>query len=104
VGGYCSAIHTFDSLCEAMISDDIMTPMETESLFGSSTFRLATYVHNPDSFDPTNKCLVATISRGTSPDAQMCLTDEGPQKFLREILWKQCDAIGEWQTQCRSKP
>lgn len=39
---------------EAMITDDIMIPMGTKSLFDMSTFRLATYVHKPDNFDQTN--------------------------------------------------
>jgi nickel-dependent lactate racemase len=47
--------------------------------------------------------IVSACSEGIgSPDyaeAQMCLTDEGPERFLRGIIDKKYAAIDEWQTQ-----
>jgi len=54
-----------------------------------------------------NLIIVSACSEGLgSPEyaeAQMCLTDEGPQKFLQRILGKNYAAIDEWQTEMQVK-
>jgi nickel-dependent lactate racemase len=51
--------------------------------------------------------IVSECSEGIgSPDyaeAQMCLTDEGPDRFLRGIIEKKYAAIDEWQTEMQVK-
>jgi len=51
--------------------------------------------------------IVSECSEGIgSPDyaeAQMCLTDEGPERFLRGILDKKYAAVDEWQTEMQVK-
>jgi len=51
--------------------------------------------------------IVSACSEGIgSPDyaeAQMCLTDEGPGKFLHRIMEKKYAAIDEWQTEMQVK-
>ncbi len=52
----------------AMVTEDIMIPMESKGLFGNTKYRLATYVHKPDDFDSSRKYPVVIISHGTAPD------------------------------------
>ncbi len=51
--------------------------------------------------------IVSACSEGIgSPDyaeAQMCLTDEGPERFLHGIIEKKYAAIDEWQTEMQVK-
>jgi len=52
----------------AVITEDVMVPTEGGSLFGITTYRLATYIHKPDDFDAARKYPVVIISHGTAPD------------------------------------
>src|SRR5208283_4390211 len=36
-------------------------------------------------------------------EAQLCLTDEGPERFLRGIIEKKYAAVDEWQTEMQVK-
>jgi dienelactone hydrolase len=51
-----------------MLTEDIMIPTEGKGLFGTTTYRLATYIHKPDDFDSARKHPVVIISHGTSVD------------------------------------
>lgn len=51
-----------------MQTEDIMVPAQGKGLFGNTTYRLATYIHKPDDFDPAGKYPVVIISHGTAPD------------------------------------
>ncbi len=55
-------------LAFAMLTEDIMIPIESNGLFGSTKYRLATYIHKPDDFDSTRRYPVVIISHGTSVD------------------------------------
>jgi nickel-dependent lactate racemase len=54
-----------------------------------------------------NLIIVSECSEGVgSPEyteAQVCLVNQGPEKFLEEILEKQYAAIDEWQTEMQVK-
>ncbi|HAM53262.1 MAG TPA: dipeptidyl aminopeptidase [Nitrospiraceae bacterium] len=52
-----------------MLTEDIMIPTECNGLFGSTTYRLATYIDKPDDFDSTRKYPVVIISHGTAVDS-----------------------------------
>lgn len=49
----------------AMQTEDIMVPTEGKGFFGFKTYRLATYIHKPDDFDPERKYPVVIINHGT---------------------------------------
>jgi len=51
-----------------MLTEDLMIPTEGKGLFGTTTYRLASYIHKPDDFDPEKKYPVVIISHGTSVD------------------------------------
>lgn len=51
-----------------MLTEDIMIPTEGKGLFGTTTYRLATYIHKPDDFDSARKYPVVIISHGTAVD------------------------------------
>ena len=52
-----------------MLTEDIMIPTEGKGLFGSTTYRLATYIHKPDDFDSARKYPVVIINHGTAVDS-----------------------------------
>jgi dienelactone hydrolase len=51
-----------------MLTEDITIPIEGKGLFGNTKYRLATYIHKPDDFDPSRKYPVVIISHGTAVD------------------------------------
>lgn len=51
-----------------MLTEDLMIPTEGKGLFGTRTYRLATYIHKPDGFDSARTYPVVIISHGTSVD------------------------------------
>jgi dienelactone hydrolase len=51
-----------------MLTEDIMIPTEGRGFFGSTTYRLATYIHKPDDFNPAKKYPVVIINHGTAVD------------------------------------
>ncbi len=51
-----------------MQTEDIMVPTEGKGFFGITTYRLATYIHKPDDFDPERKYPVVIINHGTVVD------------------------------------
>lgn len=46
-------------------TEDIVVPTEGKGFFGITTYRLATYIHKPDDFDPERKYPVVIINHGT---------------------------------------
>lgn len=52
-----------------MLTEDTMIPAEGKGLFGTTTYRLATYIHKPTDFDPERKYPVVIISHGTATDS-----------------------------------
>jgi len=52
-----------------MLTEDIMIPTEGKGLFGTTTYRLATYIHKPDDFDSARKYPVVIINHGTAVDS-----------------------------------
>jgi len=51
-----------------MLTEDLMIPTEGKGLLGTTTYRLATYIHKPDDFDSARKYPVVIISHGTAVD------------------------------------
>jgi len=51
-----------------MQTEDIMIREEGKGVFGSTTYHLATYIHKPDDFNPSQKYPVVIISHGTAVD------------------------------------
>jgi len=52
-----------------MLTEDIMIPTEGKGLFGTTKYRLATYIHKPDDFDSARKYPVVIINHGTAVDS-----------------------------------
>lgn len=51
-----------------MLTEDLMIPTESKGLFGTRTYRLATYIHKPDGFDSARTYPIVIISHGTAVD------------------------------------
>lgn len=51
-----------------MLTEDLMVPAQGKGLFGTRTYRLATYIHKPDDFDSARKCPAVIINHGTAVD------------------------------------